>query len=397
MYYLKKRKKQVSYFVLATFAVVLTVWASPNPLYGEKGEKVEKGAPGDSRNSVSPGKGHSPMVQGMIAKESSHPETRKKRSIWPFLLGGAAAAVVIGILLTKKKKNSTPGTNGNEGAVTTTGWGSYGTDAGYFRFPAGICLDSAGNVYVSDYDNTRIQKFTRNGQFISYFGPPMYSYNDFKPASSVIVNQTLYVCDGGGNARIILLDLNGTFLDKWQVVPLNPGIGLNPNPSAIAADSGGNLYVTEWYYQSVYKFSNQGMVLKSWGNGQGSGLDQFDFPEGVAVVNNEVFVADMNNKRVMVFDTDGHYIRHWATYNDYLPRDIVRGWNNRLLIISLKLPTSAGESLWSGISKYDLFGNYLGDAPTSFGSPSALAVFHQQNKIYVTDFSTHSVIVIDAF
>ncbi|WP_269850541.1 PKD domain-containing protein [Methanosarcina horonobensis] len=37
-------------------------------------------------------------------------------------------------------------------------WGSFGTGNGQFNFPAGVFVDSSGNVYVADTDNNRIQK-----------------------------------------------------------------------------------------------------------------------------------------------------------------------------------------------------------------------------------------------
>lgn len=41
-----------------------------------------------------------------------------------------------------------------------TKWGSHGTANGQFNDPTGIAVDSSGNVYVADYDNYRIQVFS---------------------------------------------------------------------------------------------------------------------------------------------------------------------------------------------------------------------------------------------
>ncbi|MBF0338104.1 MAG: hypothetical protein HQL05_09755 [Nitrospirae bacterium] len=43
--------------------------------------------------------------------------------------------------------------------VFVTKWGSQGTGDGQFNRPRGVVTDSAGNVYVADLNNNRIQKF----------------------------------------------------------------------------------------------------------------------------------------------------------------------------------------------------------------------------------------------
>ena len=49
-----------------------------------------------------------------------------------------------------------------------TSWGSTGLGEGQFINPAGIAIDSSGNVYVGDFgENNRIQKFDSNGNYIT--------------------------------------------------------------------------------------------------------------------------------------------------------------------------------------------------------------------------------------
>jgi DNA-binding beta-propeller fold protein YncE len=38
-------------------------------------------------------------------------------------------------------------------------WGSFGTGPGQFNHPACVAIDGAGNVFVMDKDNSRVQKF----------------------------------------------------------------------------------------------------------------------------------------------------------------------------------------------------------------------------------------------
>ena len=51
-----------------------------------------------------------------------------------------------------------------------TKWGSHDILNGQFDNPMGVAVDSSGNVYVTDYNNNRIQKFDSNGKFITKWG-----------------------------------------------------------------------------------------------------------------------------------------------------------------------------------------------------------------------------------
>jgi len=51
-----------------------------------------------------------------------------------------------------------------------TKWGTEGTGDGQFNMPMDIAVDSSGNVYVADWNNHRIQKFSSSGTFLATWG-----------------------------------------------------------------------------------------------------------------------------------------------------------------------------------------------------------------------------------
>src|ERR1700675_989412 len=51
-------------------------------------------------------------------------------------------------------------------------WGKPGDAPGEFRSPIGIAVSRKDEVYVTDLNNARIQKFTNDGQYLGGFDLP---------------------------------------------------------------------------------------------------------------------------------------------------------------------------------------------------------------------------------
>jgi hypothetical protein len=79
-------------------------------------------------------------------------------------------------------------------------------------------------------------------------------------------------------------------------------------PTDVAWDSAGNIYVADGYGNSrIAKYDANGKWVKNWGS-TGSGDGQFRVVHGIQIdAANNVYVADRDNRRIQVFDTNGTF------------------------------------------------------------------------------------------
>ena len=134
-----------------------------------------------------------------------------------------------------------------------TKWGSPGSDDGQFNYPQGVATDSAGNVYVADTFNQRIQKFNAAGNFLSKLGSSGWGDGQFRYPYGVTVDSAgnVYVADTS-NQRIQKFNAEGNFLTKWG--SSGRGDGQFYNPYGVAVDSADNVYVTDTNNHRIQKF-----------------------------------------------------------------------------------------------------------------------------------------------
>ncbi|HUO57738.1 MAG TPA: SBBP repeat-containing protein, partial [bacterium] len=185
-------------------------------------------------------------------------------------------------------------------------FGSYGTGFGQFSMPRNIYCDSAGNVYVPDW-NSWVQKFSSTGTFLLRVGT--FSGNGhLSLPDGVWVDSSgnIYVADTGNN-RIAKFDSGGNFLLGFGTS--GSGNGQFNSPADVAVDPWGQyVYVTDNGNNRIQKFDSNGNFLAKWGT-SGTGNSQFNGPQGVATdCGGNIYVVDSGNKRVEVFDSNGSFI-----------------------------------------------------------------------------------------
>jgi DNA-binding beta-propeller fold protein YncE len=203
-------------------------------------------------------------------------------------------------------------------------WGTGGLAVGQFNIPDGVAVDSAGNVYVADRLNNRIQKFTAGGRFLdAWGGPPGAAIRQFNAPYGVAVDGLghVYVADTQNN-RVQKLSSTGRFLATWghNGGDGTPGIGNGEftDPRGIAVDDAGDVYVADHGNNRIQKLSPTGRFLARWGANGGDGTPgsadgEFRIPRGIAIDHaGHVYVADKGNNRIQELSRTGRFMRRWG-------------------------------------------------------------------------------------
>jgi len=215
-----------------------------------------------------------------------------------------------------------------------TDWGKSGKQAGEFYNPSGIAVGDDA-VFVTDRDLNRIQKFSLDGEFISMWGKKGTGDGQFLfPNGIVVSNGLVYVVDTG-NQRIQTFSTEGNFVSSFGSSGLGDGQFLNV--VGIDADDYGNIYLTDKGNAKIEKFTADGEFVNSF---------PFHFthyvfsPEAIAIdPSGDMFVVNSNNNRILHLSQDDSLQLHPAQLNGpFLDAfesitDIAFGLNGELLIV----------------------------------------------------------------
>jgi tripartite motif-containing protein 71 len=191
-------------------------------------------------------------------------------------------------------------------------WDSSGF-SGPLSNPVGAATDAAGNVYVPSYFNNRVVKFRGDGTFVTRWGTSGNGNGQFAGPSDVAVDAsgTVYVVDSG-NYRVQRFDSTGTYLGQWGAS--GSGNGQFAGPVDMTLDAGGNVYIADSGNHRIQKFTSTGTYISQWGS-YGTGNGQFNTPYGMATdAAGDVYVSEFGNHRVQKFTSNGAYLAQWGTH-----------------------------------------------------------------------------------
>jgi DNA-binding beta-propeller fold protein YncE len=179
-------------------------------------------------------------------------------------------------------------------------WGSLGTLPGQLHFAWGSATDAAGNIYVADSMNDRVQKLDPSGNPLAVIGSAGSGDGQLKGPRDVAVDPAgnVYVADTGNN-RVEKFDAAGHFVRAWGGA--GSAGGQFAAPSGIAVDPLGNVFVSDTYNHRIERFDGDGHFISKWGE-KGAGTGQLFEPFGIAVgESGALWVADSSNHRIVRF------------------------------------------------------------------------------------------------
>ena len=196
-----------------------------------------------------------------------------------------------------------------------------GTGAQFYG-PQGLAIDASGNVYVADAGNDAIRKITPAGvvsTFAGYAiaGTPISGFEDGQGSIARFNSPHGLTFDGQGNLLVadrgnnnirritpggLVTTLSGTI--KAGYVNATAGIAASyNNPTAVAVDAAGDIYVADQGNSAIRKITNAGIVTTVAGGPTQS--SDVGYPAGMVIdANGTLFISDESG-RVMELTSAG--------------------------------------------------------------------------------------------
>jgi DNA-binding beta-propeller fold protein YncE len=257
----------------------------------------------------------------------------------------------------------------------------------------GVALDSKGHIFILNRGNHPVLEFNPDGSFITTFGEgsPLFTTPHsirFDPQDNLwYVNSAANLVVKFDPKRRVEQAL-GRREEPW--VYLTHGIerAIPPpanfyQPTDTVTGPDGSTYVTDGYGNSrVAKFTHEGTLTKYWGD-RGTKGGQFNTPHSIVMdANSTLYVADRQNDRIQVFDTDGNLKSVWNLDGPAWSLCITPGPRQVLFVGSV-----------GRVYKLDLEGHVLGKfgklgrLPGWFDSIHALACPDEKTVYLANEFS----------
>jgi DNA-binding beta-propeller fold protein YncE len=244
--------------------------------------------------------------------------------------------------------------------------GRAGSGRGELVRPADVFVDQQGNIWVADSGNNRVQRFDKDGRFVTSVTAGGASALALREPWSLAVDADgyVYVADTWQH-RIVKLSPQLDYVTSWG----GPALGTAPSllelygPRDIVLAENGTLWVTDTGNKRLINFTKDGEPVGVFGQ-EGSEPGQFREPVGLARgPDGSIYVADAWNGRIQRFGPG------FAS-----PMAIATGWTSEDILAKPYLAVlSDGRLIASDPAKgqlllFDAEGRLAGTWPPETGS-----------------------------
>ena len=216
----------------------------------------------------------------------------------------------------------------------------------YFAEVVGVALNSKGNVLVMHRGTRGLVEFDKDGKFVRTWGDGLPIFEGPHNARFDRDDNLWYV-DSGNNVlikfdkdkrvRMVLGRRPEAWTWKTHVIERAvPGRENFYQPTDVISGPDGSLYVADGYGNSrIAKYTKDGVFVSAWGH-RGGQQGEFNTPHNIVMdAQNNIYVADRQNGRVQVFDTDGKFLREFRPGGNPWSLCITPGPNQVLFIGSV--------------------------------------------------------------
>jgi uncharacterized protein (TIGR03437 family) len=224
--------------------------------------------------------------------------------------------------------------NGIITKVAGTGYAGYFGDGGLatsagLGIPQGVGVDSAGNLYIADFQNNVVRKVSANGVITTFAGNGVSGYSgDGGPAASAeLANPDRVAVDASGTVYIAdywdcvvrAVSANGTITTVAGTGSAGysgdggPATRAQLNiPVGVALDGAGNIYIADAGNNVVRRIAKNGVITTVAGNGTAGYSGDGGSATG-AELNDPTDVAVDAFGNIYIADSKNHSIRRaWA-------------------------------------------------------------------------------------
>lgn len=289
-------------------------------------------------------------------------------------------------------------------------WGESGEGPGQFRSPIGIAINGMDEVYVTDVNNARVQKFTADGKWLGAFALPRD-----KPDRPMTMAGGIVVDVEGIYVSLMQQDKVALYRDDGRLVRefgrRGSGEGELRGPGGMVLAPDRTLYVADQENHRIQRFTVDGKLVGTWGRyGSGPGAFGGGQPSGSRFGGPHFLARDRGGRfyttegtlgRVQVFTAEGMPLATWGNKGDqpggfggytlfpgstFGPIAVLVDGGGRVLVSSLndRVQCFTGEGTY-------LFGlGRRGTKPGEFSRPHGLAL-DGRGILYVADSGNHRI------